>query len=85
MGTLVALLETWQIMTIAGDRWVTVLLGTIGCAVAMLGPGLRSVDARLFGGWKRVVLLRKISLKLLKSSFINQKIYGLKEAVSFPP
>ena len=50
-----------QIMTIAGDRWVTVLLGTIGCAVAMLGPGLRSVDARLFG-WKRVVPLRKISL-----------------------
>ena len=61
VGTLVALLETWQIMTIAGDRWVTVLLGTIGCAVAMLGPGLRSVDARLFG-WKRVVPLRKISL-----------------------
>ena len=53
VGTLVALLEIWQIMTIAGDRWVTVLLGTIGCALAMLGPGLWSVDARLFG-WKRV-------------------------------
>jgi|SRR5271166_5613471 len=53
VGALVALLETGQIMTIAGDRWVTVLLGTIGCALAMLGPGLWSVDARMFG-WKRV-------------------------------
>ena len=61
VGALVALLETGQIMTIAGDRWVTVLLGTIGCALAMLGPGLWSVDARLFG-WKRVVPApRKIS------------------------
>ncbi len=53
VGALVALLEILQIMTIGGDRWVTVLLGTIGCALAMLGPGLWSVDARLFG-WKRV-------------------------------
>jgi hypothetical protein len=52
-GTLVALLETWQITTIAGDRWVPLLLGTIGGALAMLGPGLWSIDARLFG-WKRV-------------------------------
>ena len=53
VGVLVALLEISQIMTIGGDRWATVLLGTIGCALAMLGPGLWSVDARLFG-WKRV-------------------------------
>jgi membrane-bound ClpP family serine protease len=53
VGALVALLETWQIMTIAGDQWVTILLGTTACALAMLGPGLWSVDARLFG-WKRV-------------------------------
>jgi hypothetical protein len=53
VGALVALLEILQIMTIGGDRWAMVLLGTIGCALAMLGPGLWSVDARLFG-WKRV-------------------------------
>jgi putative oxidoreductase len=53
VGTLVALLEISQIMTIGGDRWAMVLLGTIACALAMLGPGLWSVDARLFG-WKRV-------------------------------
>ena len=53
VGTLVALLETWQMMTIAGDRLVPLLLGTIAGALAMLGPGLWSIDARLFG-WKRV-------------------------------
>jgi hypothetical protein len=52
-GALIALVETWQIMTISGDHWVALLLGTIGGALAMLGPGLWSVDARLFG-WKRV-------------------------------
>jgi hypothetical protein len=52
-GALVALLEVWQMMTITGDRWVALLLATIGGALAMLGPGLWSIDARLFG-WKRV-------------------------------
>lgn len=53
VGASVALLETWQIMTMAGDWWVPLLLGTIGGALAMLGPGLWSIDARLFG-WKLV-------------------------------
>lgn len=52
-GALIALVETWQITTASGDHWVPLLLGTIGGALAMLGPGLWSVDARLFG-WKRV-------------------------------
>jgi len=52
-GTIVALVEAWKILTLPGDKAVWLLLGTIGCAVAMLGPGLWSVDARLFG-WKRV-------------------------------
>lgn len=52
-GALVALIECWHMLTTAGDKSVALLLGTIGCALALLGPGLWSVDARLFG-WKRV-------------------------------
>jgi len=53
VGTSVALIEIWKILTLAGDKWVWLLLGTAGAALAMLGPGLWSVDARLFG-WRRV-------------------------------
>jgi hypothetical protein len=52
-GTLVVLVEIWEIWTAPGDRWVALLVATIGGALAMLGPGLWSVDALLFG-WKRV-------------------------------
>jgi uncharacterized membrane protein YphA (DoxX/SURF4 family) len=60
-GTLVALIAIGQIFMHAGDPWTSLLLGTIGGSLAMLGPGLWSIDARLFG-WKRVeVPLRKNS------------------------
>ena len=52
-GTSIALIEIWKMLTVAGDKWVWLLLGTVGAAVAMLGPGLFSVDARLFG-WRRI-------------------------------
>ena len=52
-GTSIALIEIWKMFTVAGDKWVWLLLGTVGAAVAMLGPGLFSIDARLFG-WKRI-------------------------------
>ena len=52
-GIVVALVEAWKILTIPGDKWVWLLLGTIAGALAMLGPGRWSIDARLFG-WKRV-------------------------------
>jgi putative oxidoreductase len=53
VGTSVALIEIWKILTLAGDKSVWLLLGTAGAALAMLGPGLWSIDARLFG-WRRV-------------------------------
>ena len=63
VGTLVAFIQLGQIATPAGDRSVPMLLATIAGALAMLGPGLWSVDARLFG-WKRVEASpRKSSLK----------------------
>ncbi len=52
-GTLVVLILAGQGLTHAGDGMNSVLLATIAGALAMLGPGLWSVDARLFG-WKRV-------------------------------
>ena len=57
-GTLVVLVEIWQIWAAPGDPWVPLLVATIGGALAMLGPGLWSVDAFLFG-WKRVAASRR--------------------------
>jgi len=52
-GVLLAIIETWSAFTHPHDPWSDILLGTLGAALAMLGPGAWSVDARLFG-WKRI-------------------------------
>ena len=45
--------EIWKMLLLPGDKWLWLMLGTAGAALAMLGPGLWSVDARLYG-WKRL-------------------------------
>ena len=52
-GTVVAFIELWKVFLHVGDPWIYILLGTIGAALALLGPGAWSVDARFFG-WKRL-------------------------------
>jgi uncharacterized membrane protein YphA (DoxX/SURF4 family) len=52
-GTLVAIIELWATFSPPGDPWAPILLGTLGAALALLGPGAWSIDARLFG-WKRI-------------------------------
>ena len=51
-GVAVALTEVWKMLMLPGDKSLWLMLGTAGAALAMLGPGLWSVDARLYG-WKR--------------------------------
>ncbi len=53
VGTSIALIEIWKMFALPGDKWLWLLLGTAGAALAMLGPGLFSIDARIFG-WKRI-------------------------------
>jgi len=52
-GASIALIEIWKMLMVAGDKWVWLLLATAAASLAMLGPGLWSIDARLFG-WKRI-------------------------------
>jgi uncharacterized membrane protein YphA (DoxX/SURF4 family) len=51
-GIAVAAIELSRILT-SDDLFASVLAATISAALAMLGPGRWSVDARLFG-WKRI-------------------------------
>lgn len=52
-GSALALVQLWNLLMRRGDPWTNVLLGTLGAALALLGPGAWSVDARRFG-WKRM-------------------------------
>jgi hypothetical protein len=52
-GASVALTEVWKMLMLPGNKPLWLMLGTAGAALAMLGPGLWSIDAHLYG-WKRL-------------------------------
>jgi putative oxidoreductase len=54
-GPLVIVLSIWGILVRHDDPRSGILLAAIGAALALLGPGALSIDARLFG-WKRIDL-----------------------------
>ena len=54
-GCLVAAAALWAFITSSGDPWSNILLAANGVAVAMIGPGVWSLDARLFG-WRRILI-----------------------------
>jgi len=51
-GTLVAAEALWNVFSSGHpSRWI--MLATLGAALALIGPGAWSIDARLFG-WRRL-------------------------------
>ena len=60
-GALAVVLEVWHAFSLhppalhRDDPWVHILLGTLGAALALVGPGKWSVDSRLYG-WKRITI-----------------------------
>jgi hypothetical protein len=57
-GVIVAIIESIIAVSHNGDPWVSALLASLGVALALLGPGTWSVDARRFG-WKRIEIRRR--------------------------
>jgi putative oxidoreductase len=51
-GTLVAAEALWNVFA-SGHPWRWIMLVTLGAALALIGPGAWSIDARLFG-WRRL-------------------------------
>jgi putative oxidoreductase len=52
-GALTAVVNVWiaipRYFSHSGDPWTPTILAALGAALAMIGPGAWSVDARLFG------------------------------------
>jgi uncharacterized membrane protein YphA (DoxX/SURF4 family) len=56
-GVVLAISELLIAFSLGHDPWLSVLLASLGVALALLGPGAWSIDARHFG-WKRIEIRR---------------------------
>jgi uncharacterized membrane protein YphA (DoxX/SURF4 family) len=56
-GVILAITELLIAFSPGQDSWASVLLGSLGIAIALLGSGAWSVDARR-SGWKRIEIRR---------------------------
>jgi uncharacterized membrane protein YphA (DoxX/SURF4 family) len=56
-GVVLAISELWIAFSHSHDPWLSVMLASLGVALALLGPGAWSIDARRFG-WKRIEIRR---------------------------
>lgn len=54
-GCVVAAFALWALISKSDDPWGSILLAATGVALAMIGPGVWSLDARLFG-WRRILI-----------------------------
>ncbi len=52
-GALVALISLWSVFSWQAEWPYCAIVGILGIALALLGPGAWSIDARHFG-WKRI-------------------------------
>jgi putative oxidoreductase len=54
-GSLLVVLTAWDILFRHYTPYPSVLLGSMGAAIVLIGPGALSIDAWLFG-WKKIEL-----------------------------
>jgi putative oxidoreductase len=48
-GTAIAIVEVWIFLARSGNPLIAIALVTLGATVAMIGPGVWSIDAQLYG------------------------------------
>jgi putative oxidoreductase len=48
-GVILTAAAVWSFFSVDGDPWPQLLLAAMAIALALLGPGAWSIDARLFG------------------------------------
>jgi len=48
-GTAIAVVEVWIFLAQSGNPLIAILLASLGATVAMIGPGVWSIDAQLYG------------------------------------